>query len=485
MATIKAVIKALEQSLETNDFNEFIRLIKSDVKVINKVFQKNNIKLLHKLCSINITQLRAHNDDSDNSAPTVTVTEKDYLDMLEKLFDEIDFDFNVTDANGDTPLHYAIYTNNKPMVELLLKYEDVNTRQTNHSGETPLEIASENNFVDIEKCLREDSDSTNQSDDTAIPDNMTIKEYQRHQKESIINLGPLRAMATDNEKQIAYQSLESTLYFENPQLKEKFHNVLKKAIDNPILESMITMLGLCAARGTIEEVRKKTLFDTLSQLTHLKENLDISDKEYEEAIKPIQKQLGKKFKIICIDAPDVTTLKPFVAEARGLYSNKNTIFIATKKLPVNEILSVMMHESSHFIMNQLFQNTSNPYPPGEKNNPLKTTFLRIVNQVKNNLEKNKENINLKEDVAYAIINNVFTKYNKSEWPSELIVRVPQIIAHLGNHHGQQWLEKNTPELLHYYQKEIIPRINNYLEDQKASLYLSGLDEKKPASTKKY
>lgn len=472
MASIKQVIKELENALKTNNFDEFIRLVKEDTSVLNKPFQKDNIKLLHKLCSINIGQL--NQDEKDNEDEMYKVTEQSYLTMLEQLLDDIDFNFNVTDAHGDTPLHYAVYTKNKSMVELLLKYEDTNIEQTNKNGNTPLAIAVENKLVEIEKLLL--NEANNQIEEVDIPENMSIKEYQRHKKKSIIDLGAMGDVT--NEKQEAYQKVESTLYFENKKQGEEFKGVLKKASNDAVLGPMIAMLGLCAARGTIAENRRLTLFNTMSSLNQMHSESEISKSEYEEAVEKIQKELGKKFKVICVDADDVTMLRPLVTEARGLYTNNNTIFIATNGLAANDIFATMMHESSHFIINQLFKNTSNPFPPGERNNNLKMAFEKIVKKTKYDLEAMKENINIKQDIAYNIIHNVFLKYDKQEWAAELIVRVPQIIAQFGPRKGYQWLEKHTPELLRFYQQEITPKINEYLNEHQASLYISGLQQPK-------
>ncbi|VVC75571.1 hypothetical protein AQUSIP_08610 [Aquicella siphonis] len=494
MAKIKTILREFENALRTNDFSRFLALVREDTKCLRARFGQEQKTLLHYMCSVNIADYKFKQElaESMKSAEGETraashedefqVNEDTYIRMLDDFISEFDaLDLNVRDKNGNTPLHYAVSSGSQALVDVLLSYEDTDPDVENKSGVTPLNLASIKKFTLIEKKLLEETGQA--VNEVVIPAGMSVKEYQKMKKQSIISLGSLKPIVKNGSKLDSEHAVESVLYIENEDLKSQFPGILKNCQANPILNTMIKMMGLCAVRGVAPEIRRLTLFGQQSELLEMIPKADTIEAEiYNTALAKIEKELGKRFKIICVDAEDTSSLKLFVPEPRGLYTNKNSVFVATKGLEAVEVLAVIMHESAHFIINQLFQNASQPFPNDAYSNPLREKFAAIVALTKSRLGEMAAAISTdKEHEAYKIIETVYNAYPSSEWAAELIVRVPQILVTMGPKEGQVWLEKNVPELLTYFEKEINPRIMEFMAKLKAQDYLSDVQAPSPGS----
>jgi len=70
-----------------------------------------------------------------------------------------------------------------------------------------------------------------------------------------------------------------------------------------------------------------------------------------------------------------------------------------------------------------------------------------------------------DDIASNIIAEIFDGYGKSQHAAELIARVPQIIAHLGNKVGIQWLTDNHPLLIKFLEENFNPNLELYITMQ--------------------
>lgn len=464
MAKIKTILKALDQALETNDFTDFISLVEEDPKCLKARFSADNITLLHKLCSINIPQLKLERDADD--AP-LAVDEETYSGMLNQFLEDWSDTslLNAPDTHGNTPLHCAVEANNLVAVKLLAEYEDTDLNAVNHDAKTALTLARERGFNEIETFLLQESPD--------IPDEAATKEFQRQQKQNIINCGPLRQLSP-GDKHYAHEAIEAVFYIEDDQLREQFNDsrILAAAEGNEILKPLIQMLGLSALRGNLPEVRRITLFKEVELLRNSPEQDELQD----SALAILEKELGKKFKIICVDAINTFRINADNPDSRGLYTQKNSVFIAAQNLGLRDAFGVILHESAHFAMKQLFNNESLPYPKGE--NSLQEQFYQIIKDTYNNLytyinDENEGNTELSEDEVkafYSII-EIYKFYPEEEWAQELIVRIPQVMAILGPDKGAEWLNKYTPELMQFYMNEINPRITAYLSEHHAENYL--------------
>jgi len=63
-------------------------------------------------------------------------------------------------------------------------------------------------------------------------------------------------------------------------------------------------------------------------------------------------------------------------------------------------------------------------------------------------------------------------YNQFQQNAELIVRVPQIIAALGNEKGKDWLQQQVPELLDYYENVFNREIEIYCKEQNIEQFIT-------------
>ncbi|KTC91790.1 MULTISPECIES: ankyrin repeat domain-containing protein [Legionella] len=473
MAKIKAILKEFTESLKTNDYTKFLALIRQDPKCLRNGFGTENKTLLHYLCAINIEKINFGKNFDSEVDKTLDQEEMDWQDidedafiaMLDGLIDEFDCDLNIRDKKGNTPLHYATYSESERVVKLLLEFEDTEVNAENKAGTTALQIAVSKEFSSIEKLLLDVSKQ--QISEQEIPQGLSVREYQRLNKKSIIDLGPLTPLKSD--KPTAIQAIESSLYIQDSKLREQFAGQWDEVAQNEVLIPLINFLGLCVTRGTVDESRRLTLFKEYRQIKETPPEEEYQD-IYDLALKKIEKELGMKFKIICVDAEDVGSLKPFSHEPRGLYTNKNSVFAATRDLEINGVLGLIMHESSHFTMHQLFKNSAKPYPKNDLE--LQQKYEKIVEITKDSLKTMLTGLADEQDeAAFEIINNVFKVYPQNEWEAELIVRVPEIMGSLGPDAGQKWLQKNSPELYGYYENVVNPAISNYLQDHNAAEYL--------------
>lgn len=473
MTKIKDALKKLDKGFQSGNFDDFFDLLNKNKSLIKAKFSDEGITLLHYLCKNGIHYLQQKSLKEDIE---YTIDKTTYEKTLEKFIDQYEPDLNVQDKNGNTPFHYAVMFDNLEAVNTLLLYESIDIDKENDDSLTPLMIASNQGYKEIELAILEESNQA--VNKTEIEKGKTVKEQQKERKTAIISIGSLKKLITEKPK--AYEAIESVMFVENSDLAKTLTGKMQILSDDPLLGPMIAMMGLCAIRGTLTKERRQSLFlqkQSLFQDT----TIDKSDSLYTSAVKQIEKDLGKKFKIICIDALDTTPLQIFSREPRGVYTSKNSVYIATKDADLPEILSYVIHESSHFIMQQLFQNSNNPFPNDVYFNPLRDRMLTIIDIVYNKIYELEKSSNSKEEkMAYGVIAQIYHFYDEKQWAAELIVRVPQIITLLGKDKGHDWLKTNLPDLYSFYAEVINPKIMEYLDQYKVNDYLDiNIPKKQP------
>lgn len=182
----------------------------------------------------------------------------------------------------------------------------------------------------------------------------------------------------------------------------------------------------------------------------------------------------KKFKIVA--AKEMADFHPRFSDKVGNYTNKNTAFV---KLPdlreldaekrdkaIDYFWIVAIHEATHFAMKRTFGRHSPPHD-AEFNEMILATISRIEALD----PKKKEN-----SFPCSTMKDAITLYPYEKYGAEFIARVPEIIFQ-NPKGGYEWLQKNTPELLKYFEEEINPAINDFLRKKEAGKYLSS--ETKP------
>ena len=97
-----------------------------------------------------------------------------------------------------------------------------------------------------------------------------------------------------------------------------------------------------------------------------------------------------------------------------------------------------------------YDNECNPYE--ESDEQTKSEFGKIVSQC-----REKKGMDL-------IIEWVFTGYGESNWPAELIVRVPHLLAHYSVEKDKGLLIQQAPELFNFYEHHTQEDLRQFIEN---------------------
>jgi hypothetical protein len=114
-----------------------------------------------------------------------------------------------------------------------------------------------------------------------------------------------------------------------------------------------------------------------------------------------------------------------------------------------EICASLLHELTHALAYEVFENGGNPYFQNHDEDNQK-----IFQQIVKRLQAWPHHV-------CDQIKQVFDSYEPKEWDLELIVRVPQILAE--NESGRAKLEQHYPDLLCYYQSIFMPLCERHID----------------------
>ncbi len=133
--------------------------------------------------------------------------------------------------------------------------------------------------------------------------------------------------------------------------------------------------------------------------------------------------------------------------AYGVYYHDNTIYLGGKRSADSQRSKILMrgtliHEITHFVAHEVFQNGAAPYAKDDKKSA--ELFDRICRRIHREFVKD-------QPAVPEIISGVFALYDRADWHAELIVRVPQMIA-MGMLAD---VEKFCPDLLEYYNNHFL------------------------------
>jgi hypothetical protein len=136
------------------------------------------------------------------------------------------------------------------------------------------------------------------------------------------------------------------------------------------------------------------------------------------------------------------------SKTRGICDYRaGRIYVGAKDPSV--LRGILAHELTHLAMQVCYDNECNPYEALDEQK--KYEFGKIVAEC-----SGKTGID-------NIIERVFT-YKKSDWPSELIVRVPHLLAHYEAKEGKQLLTQQVSELLTFYEKSTQKDLSQIIEN---------------------
>ncbi|KRT84642.1 AAA protein [Oryctes borbonicus] len=147
------------------------------------------------------------------------------------------------------------------------------------------------------------------------------------------------------------------------------------------------------------------------------------------------------------------------------------LYIGAKSTDI--VLGTLAHELCHLAMQIIYNNDCNPYNASDIST--KANFDKIVENYSRKIGLN------------PIISRIFTTYkNRDEWPSEMIVRVPHLLAHYHDNPVMlKKLKEEAVELFDFYERytrkdvlkfiEIPNRIRNQHRIQRLNNFLGDLD----------
>jgi ankyrin repeat protein len=176
--------------------------------------------------------------------------------------------------------------------------------------------------------------------------------------------------------------------------------------------------------------------------------------------------------IFDFDKDSIVDLDPtYSSEAKGSCEHKEGhIYIGAKN--ESELLGTLAHELAHLAMQVCYGNECNPY--GALDEQKKCAFGKIVAECHKSTGKDD------------IIERVFSHYEDSIWPAELIVRVPHMLARYIDENGERLLTEQAQELFKFYkqntEKDLAKFIGNPLhckvknQIQRLNKRLEKLDE---------
>lgn len=151
--------------------------------------------------------------------------------------------------------------------------------------------------------------------------------------------------------------------------------------------------------------------------------------------------------------------------AYGAYfTGTNTIYLGGEREP-SKLKGTLLHELTHFLSFEVFKNNCDPYHHDDITN--RNCFEQITQNTRNNLANFPQELDS--------IRHVFSCYAENCWHTELIVRIPQIIAEYPNN-GLALLGTHVPDLLAYYRNEFLPPLEKHTKKIRARA-LSNWDEK--------
>jgi len=132
---------------------------------------------------------------------------------------------------------------------------------------------------------------------------------------------------------------------------------------------------------------------------------------------------------------------------RGITNHENErIYIGADQKDRDELLGLLAHELAHLAMQIIFNNDCKPYEAANDND--KETFLRIVLSIHELKSKHRT------------IEKVYTNYLQHDWPKELIVRVPQMLAQKASLDDNRSLQK-------FYIDKVLVKASEFLSNTEA------------------
>jgi len=124
------------------------------------------------------------------------------------------------------------------------------------------------------------------------------------------------------------------------------------------------------------------------------------------------------------------------------------IYVGAKEQ--SKLLGTLAHELTHLAMQVCYNNQCNPYEALDEQK--KCAFDKIVAECHDRTRIDD------------IIKWVFMLYKRSDWPAELIVRVPHLLAHYSGEQDRQLITQQVSELFDFYEQHTQEDLKRFIEN---------------------
>lgn len=150
-------------------------------------------------------------------------------------------------------------------------------------------------------------------------------------------------------------------------------------------------------------------------------------------------------------------------DAGGVYHgyewNENTIFLGTSSERWTN--GTLLHELTHFLTNELFDNRCLPY--GEEDVANQERFIQITRDLKQRFETRVPGQPVLTEELDRVVGNIFSSplyTSERSYQAELIVKIPELIAR-GKEGVEAEIRAHLPDLMNYYENTFIPKVESH------------------------
>lgn len=356
-------------------------------------------------------------------------------------------DINIQDIYGNTPLHYAVQSRNFKIAALLiLKNSDLNI--INKASKSALDLAIERNDYEMITYIAYAAPQQESLRQLKPLNGVAINKYRGKfsSKNQIFSLQNLAHRLAENTSSV--QSLQN---FDVKNLELLYNELLKVPEIYPILDIVrLATYGYHDLGKVVVEINK----------------------EY---------KLKKEKLTWCIDTESDLVDQQFFNELSTVgVCNYGTNIIGVGKASRNplDVRGTLVHEMTYFVTQEVYKNHCKPYFSYDEKR--KEEFDKICNR-----------LHEKRNSLHTVLKAVFDHYKKEYWHSELIVRVPHLIAQT---QSDNIVSEQCPELLKYYREIFLVDCQKHLQalknkislhdDNCLTIYYHALFDKQPTKDKK-
>jgi hypothetical protein len=374
---------------------------------LNYAINKGSMNFLDSLHEKKIKSYLSYlNEPDDNGKTKLFLACESNQTKEAKVLLEHGADPNIKNKEGISCLELAVRNNNFELVSLLLKNENVKinfdifyySRAQQHAQPEIFKLLYDHFKVPVKKHKKDIMNASACND-------------------ALFKQQPFSFSSVESVEQNPISSIASQLYTKNHNLKKVVLIELSNAYKCPLLQPLLTIVGLGSAG-----VRNK-----------------------HRPSKPLKT-------IIDMDNKHVTHLVMGVNERTfGAYTSKSSAYVGFQG-DQSYAVGTMLHEWKHFADREMFDSSKMIFTTEDQKK-----YDSVREEVRQNIE-NFPTSTQGDKYVKGSFDVVFSYHKPDEIDYELLARVPQVLGDLGIEKGIEWLNTNTPSLLNFYKNTY----NNYL-----------------------